>query len=23
ECDENNVVTRVSVPRDITHLPVY
>ncbi|ELU1898964.1 peroxiredoxin, partial [Salmonella enterica] len=22
-CDENNVVTRVSVPRDITHLPVY
>ncbi|EEC5275974.1 peroxiredoxin, partial [Salmonella enterica] len=21
--DENNVVTRVSVPRDITHLPVY
>ncbi|ELC9031059.1 peroxiredoxin, partial [Salmonella enterica subsp. enterica serovar Anatum] len=20
---ENNVVTRVSVPRDITHLPVY
>ncbi|EGF8099196.1 TPA: peroxiredoxin, partial [Salmonella enterica subsp. enterica serovar Dublin] len=23
ECDENNVVTRVIVPRDITHLPVY
>ncbi|EBS4303531.1 peroxiredoxin [Salmonella enterica subsp. enterica] len=23
ECDENNVVTHVIVPRDITHLPVY
>ncbi|ENX2000238.1 peroxiredoxin, partial [Salmonella enterica] len=22
ECDENNVVTRVIVPRDITHIPV-
>lgn len=22
ECDENNVVTRAIVPRDITHIPV-